>query len=259
MITETPTSDPDAVPTAKTLAAVWKLPVRDRTGREIPFGDIVAGPDASTRVLVFFIRHWFCPVSICIAPRQGVDENTWRIDIDLQACQGYIRKLAAIATPKVLSSLPIKTTIAIVGSGGPQLIDHWVKESACPYPVYTDPSIRLYKTFKFLPDKGQGESEYHKLTPMQGFLKSASQIVRMAQKLHHGGHPFQNGGELLFEPVSSSEGAEKQVTWCHRMQHATDHAKFVDVLKVLGIEAKMLSVLHNISLVSGGFLSSDSS
>ena len=137
----------------------------------------------------------------------------------------------------MLSSLPIKASIAIIGSGSPELIDHWVKESACPYPVYTDSSIKLYKAFKFLPDKGQGnDSEYHDLSPLQGFLKSASQIIRMPHRLHQGGHPFQNGGELLFEPTSSGGIGNKHITWCHRMQHATDHAKFADVFNKLGIK-----------------------
>lgn len=57
-------ADADAIPTAETLTAVWELPVRDRTGKRVPFRDVVAGPDAAPRVLVIFIRHWFCPVSL---------------------------------------------------------------------------------------------------------------------------------------------------------------------------------------------------
>lgn len=55
-----PGVNPDAVPTAETLSAAWDLTVLDREGKQVPFKDIV---NASPRVLVMFIRHWFCPVS----------------------------------------------------------------------------------------------------------------------------------------------------------------------------------------------------
>ena len=137
----------------------------------------------------------------------------------------------------MLSSLPIKASIIIIGSGGWQLIDHWVKESACPFPVYTDKSVKLYKLFNFQRDRGEsGDSEYHDMSKFQGFLKSASQWIWMPHKIPHTGDPFQHGGELLFEPASSGEEGKKEATWCHRMQHASDHATFAEVFKRLGIE-----------------------
>ena len=81
----------------------------------------------------------------------------------------------------------------------------------------------------------QDGSEYYNMTAFQGFVKAMSQVIWMPHKALKAGDPAQNGGELLFEPASSGEKG-KEVTWCHRMQHAADHAKFEDVFEKLAIE-----------------------
>ena len=67
-------ADINAIPTSETLTAAWNVLVRDRTGKETSFGEAVAGPDVAPRVLVIFIRHWFCPVSISCHLRLELDQ-----------------------------------------------------------------------------------------------------------------------------------------------------------------------------------------
>lgn len=147
-----------------------------------------------------------------------------------------MQKLVGTVTPELLSSLPVKTSIVVIGSGGYQLIDHWKREANCPFPVYADSNLKLYEAFQLPRSMGSKGSDYYNGNVLQGFLKAMSQVIWMPHKVHKAGDPSQNGGELLFEPAAAGEDGMKEVTWCHRMQHAADHAKFEDVFKRLGIE-----------------------
>lgn len=64
--TNTETSQPQPsseVPSAETLRKVGDYKVLDREGKEHTFKSLVEGPDATERVLVLFVRHFFCGVS----------------------------------------------------------------------------------------------------------------------------------------------------------------------------------------------------
>jgi hypothetical protein len=56
------TKNPDELPSATLLSKIASYPVLDRDGKEHKFQDLYAGPDATERTLIVFVRHFFCGV-----------------------------------------------------------------------------------------------------------------------------------------------------------------------------------------------------
>jgi len=56
------------IPSQETLDKIANINVLDRDGRSIPFKNIYTGPNVARRVLVIFIRHFFCGVCLSSAP-----------------------------------------------------------------------------------------------------------------------------------------------------------------------------------------------
>lgn len=53
----------NVLPDAKMLTAAGALPALDREKNSHAFRDIYQGPNSSQNVMIFFTRHFFCPVS----------------------------------------------------------------------------------------------------------------------------------------------------------------------------------------------------
>lgn len=56
----------DKLPTLETLKEIENLSVLDQDGKAIPFKNLYTGPNVARRVLIIFIRHFFCGVRITI-------------------------------------------------------------------------------------------------------------------------------------------------------------------------------------------------
>ena len=54
------------IPSQKILRSVEDLPLLDRDGKTVPFKTLYSGPNVTRRVLIIFIRHFFCGVSLSI-------------------------------------------------------------------------------------------------------------------------------------------------------------------------------------------------
>jgi hypothetical protein len=54
----------DKIPTQAVLKKIEGLVVLDKDGKTVPFKDLYNGPNVARRVLVIFIRHFFCGVSL---------------------------------------------------------------------------------------------------------------------------------------------------------------------------------------------------
>lgn len=52
------------LPTQQTLQKIQNLPILDADGKSIPFKNLYTGPNVARRVLVIFIRHFYCGVSL---------------------------------------------------------------------------------------------------------------------------------------------------------------------------------------------------
>ncbi|CZT01364.1 uncharacterized protein RAG0_09036 [Rhynchosporium agropyri] len=247
----------DTLPTQETLKKVENHPILDQDGRSIPFKNLYTGPNVARRVLVIFVRHFYCG-----------------------NCQEYVRTLTSSITPSSLLSLPTPTFIAIVGCGSPSLIPMWIDATSCPFPVYADPTKLLYSELGMFRTLNMGNRpEYQRkdfLSLMIGGFWQSMSMVTSGQALK-GGDMYQVGGEFMFEPVNDAspictpgsvgeeekrlsaeagkengadgergeEGMlelqpveEKRVTWCHRMRNTRDHAEMPEVREVLGLDGE---------------------
>ncbi|KAF9882204.1 hypothetical protein CkaCkLH20_00240 [Colletotrichum karsti] len=242
------------LPTPETLKKIENYVVLDRHGKSHPFKDLYTGRNVARRVLIIFVRHFFCG-----------------------NCQEFLRSLSESITPDALLGLPMSTFIAVVGCGNPGLIDMYLQETGCPFPVYTDPTRRLFEKLGMTRTLALGERPAYMRKSM---LKSAAESVFQGLKqvkaglATKSGDHRQVGGEFLFEPVElmspvgtpfverqmekalqnsqkediSQEGIdgeggdegtfeaeEKKVTWCHRMRSTRDHAEIPELMEVLGL------------------------
>ena len=144
------------IPSQETLKRVENFPILDQDGRSIPFKNLYTGPNVTRRVLVIFIRHFYC--GVCspsipqLSPQILVATTTARANTDnlQQNCQEYVRSLTASITPSSLLSLPTPTFIAIVGCGSPSLISMYQSATNCPFPIYADPTKKLYSELGML-------------------------------------------------------------------------------------------------------------
>ncbi|KAI3326422.1 hypothetical protein HD806DRAFT_520319 [Xylariaceae sp. AK1471] len=227
------------IPSMQALRAIENYTVLDHDGKTHPFKSLYSGHNVARRVLIIFIRHFFCG-----------------------NCQEYLRTLSASITPEALLGLPVSTFIAVIGCGSHELIDTYVKETNCPFPVYADPTRRLYQELGMIrtlsmgsrPAYLQNKTVAH--TVVSGIIQGLKQVkTGLVMKM---GDQRQVGGEFLFEPASrtldtpisspqhESEkklefGAEvgkveeKCITWCHRMRTTRDHAEIPELMEILGL------------------------
>ncbi|KAK2004222.1 hypothetical protein LX36DRAFT_480297 [Colletotrichum falcatum] len=241
------------LPTPQTLKKIENYVVLDRHGKSHSFKSLYTGRNVARRVLVIFVRHFFCG-----------------------NCQEFLRTLSESITPDALLGLPMSTFIAVVGCGNPGLIDMYLQETGCPFPVYTDPTRRLFDTLGMTRTLALGTRPAYMRKSM---IKSAAESVLQGLKqvkaglATKSGDHRQVGGEFLFEPVelgtevstpyaerqleeamaskknsidNNQEGIdgegdddfepeEKKVTWCHRMRSTRDHAEIPELMEVLGL------------------------
>ncbi|KAK0754678.1 AhpC/TSA antioxidant enzyme-domain-containing protein, partial [Schizothecium vesticola] len=253
------------LPTAETLAKIGDYMLLDRDGKSHPFRSLYSGKHVARRVLIIFVRHFFCG-----------------------NCQQYLRALSTSITPEALLRLPLSTFIAVIGCGDPGLIEMYATETGCPFPVYTDPTRKLYDELGMLQTLTLGERPAYQ---KEGIVKSSlASIVQGLKQIKSGlatkaGPARQIGGEFLFEPVDlgtspvgtpwaeverrmgdfglgdtaahrtsdtsldgkgeegGDDGVEaKTVTWCHRMRTTRDHAEIPELMEVLGLDGQGMPI-----------------
>lgn len=256
----------NTLPSPSLLASISNHIVLDRTGKSHPFSSLYTGSHVPRRVLVIFVRHFFCG-----------------------NCQEYLRSLSAAITPESLLRLPISTFIAVIGCGDPGLIDMYAEATGCPYPIYADPTRKLYDELGMVKTLALGTRPAYMKKGL--FRSGVESVVQGLRQLGTGlvtkaGDQRQIGGEFLFEPLTVmtpgspfSEGEKqlgsggrsndtsvggqqqqtdtpqtgsmasldgyadanrefepKKVTWCHRMKTTRDHAEIPELLEVLGLD-----------------------
>ncbi|KAF4467944.1 fmHP [Fusarium albosuccineum] len=238
------------LPAPETIKKIEKYIVLDRDGKSHPFKSLYTGSNVARRVLIIFVRHFFCG-----------------------NCQEFLRSLSEAVTPDALLRLPVSTFIAVIGCGDPALIDMYIHETKCPFPVYTDPTRSLFHALGMTKTLQMGvKPAYMRKSMTRSIVDS---IVQGVKQLPTGnvlkmGDQRQVGGEFLFEPHdiltpvatprsekaepvgspedrvadrADNEGGsgqygdeEKRVTWCHRMKTTRDHAEIPELIEVLGLD-----------------------
>lgn len=122
-----------------------------------------------------------------------------------QNCQDYLRTLSESVTPQALLALPQPTFIAVVGCGDPGLISMYADATACPFPIYTDPTGRLYGELGMVRTLSPGSRPaYVRSHPLRSGAQSVLQGLRQIPRglALKSGDQKQVGGEFLFEPVA---------------------------------------------------------
>lgn len=139
-------------------------------------------------------------------------------------------------------SLPIDLSIKIIGCGAPSLIQSYIELTNCPYPIYADPSTKLYDTLGMHRSLSLGHKspEYIQHSLFIGMLKS---IVQGVKRIPTGdvlaaGNLNVNGGEFLFirdGNESSSSNNSFSLKWCYKMKNSRDHTEIQQLQKILGL------------------------
>jgi hypothetical protein len=145
----------------------------------------------------------------------------------------------------------------------------YTSSTNCPFPIYADPTKKLYNALGMLRTLNLGSRpEYQRRALgsliLNGFMQSLKQLP--FGKTFQGGDYQQVGGEFMFEPASgvmdtpvhspeddfnrqlgdrkgvegmleNGYSEEKRVTWCHRMRNTRDHAEMEELREVLGLDA----------------------
>ncbi|QUC16153.1 uncharacterized protein UV8b_00394 [Ustilaginoidea virens] len=239
-------STTNELPSADTIGRIENYLVLDRDGKSRTFKSLYSGNNVARRVLVIFIRHFFCG-----------------------NCQEYLRTLSESVTPEALLRLPVSTFVAVVGCGDPALIDMYAEATGCPFPIYTDPTRSIFDQLGMTKTLALGSKPaYIRKSLWRNTLDSIGQGLRVLPKglALKSGDPRQVGGEFLFEPLDlvtpittprdegpgplqdASGGARnggdagrvenKVVTWCHRMKNTRDHAELPELMEVLGLDGQ---------------------
>ncbi|KAK3351845.1 AhpC/TSA antioxidant enzyme-domain-containing protein [Neurospora tetraspora] len=169
------------LPSLATIKKIENYHVLDRDGKSHTFRSLYTGKHVARRVLIIFVRHFFCG-----------------------QCQEYLRTLSASITPDALLRLPLSTFIAVVGCGDPQLINMYAQATNCPFPIYADPTRKLYQELGMVRTLALGEKPaYITKNLVKSSLGSIITGIKQIPKglANKAGDFKQIGGEFLFEPV----------------------------------------------------------
>jgi len=218
------------LPSKEIIEEAAEIPILDSDGKERPFKSLYTSSNAheKRRVLIIFVRHFFCG-----------------------NCQEYLRVLSLSLPPPSTSSA--RTSLAIIGCGGPSLINMYKEATGCQYPIYTDPSRRLYRIFGMVRTLNLGNRpQYIRHSLVSGIIQGIVQAIKRVCQgdVFKAGDIKQVGGEFLFEntgevnsttddsstKISDSNG-RVGVTWCHRMANTRDHSEVEAIRRILGVDS----------------------
>ena len=145
-------------------------------------------------------------------------------------CQEYLRTLCGSITPESLLALPTPTEIVVIGCGHPDLIPFYAETTTCRFPIYADPTRKLYDALGMTHTMSMGEKPpaYVHKSLFSVIVQSFYQLISSGRRALSGGHFSQIGGEFLFE--------NGDVTWCHRMEHTRDHTEVPEIRKQLRLD-----------------------
>ena len=105
----------------------------------------------------------------------------------------------------------------------------YVKETNCPFPIYAEPTRRLYDLLGMTKTWDLGpKPKYIHSNIIITSLQSIGQSLKTGSKALKGGDFKQVGGEFLFE--------DGKCTWVHRMRNTRDHCEVTDVRTMLGLD-----------------------
>ena len=189
-------------------SAVASLPVLDLNGTSHPFSSLYTTDDLNRQTLVIFIRHFFCG-----------------------SCKEYVSSLSSTngITSNELSAS--NKQVVIIGCGQPNLIKQYAKDTVCPFPMYSDPTQKIYDAFGMIRTLSLAEKkpDYIKTSFLSNIAKSAVSQLSAGFSMFQGGDIQQVGGEYLID----SQG---HIIWSHNMNNTQDHADIKELRKILQLD-----------------------
>jgi AhpC/TSA antioxidant enzyme len=119
----------------------------------------------------------------------------------------------------------------------------YAETTGCPFPIYTDPTQRLYEALGMIRtlNRGDHNPQYIHHSLLTAIARSITQGLRRLPDgdTFKSGDVKQVGGEFLFETTSdfdpgndgeaSKPNLKIKVTWCHRMANTRGHSE-IEVL-----------------------------
>ena len=192
----------EKLPSTSDLEKCEKMPVFNTLGESCVFKDLYQG----NRTMVIFVRHFFCGM-----------------------CQDFLSRLSEEVSKESLKAARNPTSIIIIGCGQPELIKDYALRTRCPFPIYADPSRKLYDLFGMTSTLSQGgrRPNYQSGGIFSIAAKSFFQGLSAGFGALKGGSFSQIGGEFLFE--------NGKIVWCHRMKNTRDHTEIDDLKLLLGL------------------------
>ena len=108
----------------------------------------------------------------------------------------------------------------------------YIKETECPFPIYADPTRKLYAQLGMTRtlELGPKNPDYVQSSLLSVCIRSFLQGLRAGTKALKGGDFWQVGGEFVLE--------NGRAVWCHRMKNTRDHAEFSELRSELGYDGE---------------------
>jgi len=185
-----------------TLGTIADYSVWSEKGEEIKFGSLYA----ERKTVVVFIRHFFCGM-----------------------CQNYLIELAKV--PKE-SFEAANTDIIVVGCGEWALIKQYKEDTGYYYPIYADPSRKLYKALGLIASLAPPPSDAPKKSYVGSVVSTTIHSTLRALKspiaFFKGGDITQLGGDFILGPGN-------HCSFASRMRWTTDHVEVPDLMAAAGV------------------------
>nr|XP_031859194.1 uncharacterized protein CI109_005390 [Kwoniella shandongensis]KAA5526266.1 hypothetical protein CI109_005390 [Kwoniella shandongensis] len=237
--------DEKTPPTPKELFEASLLEVVGERGERVKFGDLVN----RRKTIVIFIRHWFCP--LCA---QYMSSILSEVSVDALEKANVDLVIIGNGSDKMLDGYrsqfnccPQSQSDADSLSSSPSSQQHRRsysdKSFRCPFKMYTDPTLALYRALGLTRQTGDSGPEEEKgdyLT--QSALESTFQTIKRATKmplLHNPGHFLQLGGEFVFD-ATTTRRAPLNVIYTHRMTNTRSHAPIRDICEEAGVRLEFI-------------------
>ncbi|OKO98901.1 Thioredoxin-like protein AAED1 [Penicillium subrubescens] len=191
----------------ETLHEAYELSIESKNGAHVRFGELVAGKGDSVTTIVIFVRHFFCLYD-----------------------QGYVKTLSRQLTQTLLDTIPASAKpaqVIIIGCGDHSLIVPYMEETSDAFPIYTDPTGKIYETLH-MKRTMEGITSPPPYTPdsfPSALGKCLKQIWKRGWAGLKGGKWNQQGGEWIFQ--------RGRLRYAHLMEGVNDHLTADQLFQVL--------------------------
>ncbi|OWY51522.1 hypothetical protein AA0114_g8105 [Alternaria tenuissima] len=164
------------------------------------------------------------------------EELSEALKIDVYDREGKTKALGDLVRGQRTVLVFIRHFFLVVGCGSYQPIDTYATNSSSKYPIYTDPTLRLHKLFKFKSNLAEGKAGDEQRDYMRNAGSTMSRIfggikgaLGNLQHVNSVGPKALNGGEVVLS-------ADGECEYMYRMQNTVDHTNISELAKMIGAE-----------------------